>query len=73
MADEYQIHDVNQADQPSFGPTGTVQLMRVVTFYVGSHGPFRLVYPKDQGTADRINADMNQEVVLLRTTSGASA
>jgi hypothetical protein len=73
MPDEYAIHDVQQSDQPSFGMNGSVQMMRVVTYYVGPHGPFRLVYPKDQATADQINHDMNQECVLLRSTSGPQA
>ena len=71
MTDPFTIHDVKQSDQPVFGTNGTIQLMRVVQFYVGDHGPFRLQIPKDQATGDVINAQMNQEVVLLRNSSGA--
>jgi hypothetical protein len=70
MTDPFVIHDVQQSDQPVFAPNGTIQLMRVVTYYVGPHGPFRLQIPKDQATGDYINAQMNQEVVLLRNSSG---
>ena len=70
MADEFTIHDVQQSDQPGFSTTGQVQVMRVITYYIGEHGPFRISIPKDAATADRINNMMNQEVVLLRTTSG---
>ena len=73
MPDDYPIHDVQQMDTPTFGPNGQVQMMRAVTFYVGTHGPFRLTYTKDQATADVINHDINQEVVLLRATSGAGS
>jgi hypothetical protein len=70
MSDPFTIHDVKQSDQPVFSPNGTIQLMRVITYYVGEHGPFRIQLPKDEATGDVINAQMNQEVVLLRSTSG---
>lgn len=70
MTDPFTIHDVKQSDQPVFAPNGTVQLMRVVTYYVGDNGPFRIQLPKEQATGDVINAAMNQEVILLRNSSG---
>lgn len=70
MPDEFNIHDVLQNDAPQFGPGGTIVMTRVVTFYVGVHGPFRLQIPKDQATGDVINAQMNQEVIRLRSSSG---
>ena len=71
MPDDFSIHDIQQSDQPGFSPTGQVQVMRVITYYVGANGPFRISIPKDQATADRINNMMNQEVVVLRSTSGS--
>lgn len=70
MDDPFTIHDVNQSDQPVFSANGTIQLMRVVTYFVGVHGPFRIQLPKNEATGDVINAQMNQEVILLRATSG---
>lgn len=70
MADEFTIHDVTVSDQPTFGPAGNVGTSTVVQYWVGTHGPFRLAYPKGEATADRINADMNQQVVLLRQVAG---
>lgn len=69
MADDFTIHDVTVSDQPVFGPTGNVGTSTVVQYYVGMHGPFRLAYPKNEATADRINHDMNQQVVLLRSVA----
>lgn len=71
MADEFTVHDVQQSDQPGFSATGQVQVMRVINFYIGGHGPFRIAIPKDAATAERINNMIDQEVVLLRTTSGS--
>lgn len=70
MADEFNVHDVTMSDQPAFSPTGQVGTATVVQYYVGLHGPFRLSYPKGEATADRINADINQQVVLLRSVAG---
>ena len=71
MPDEYAIHDVQQSDQPGFSSTGQVQVMRVITYYIGNHGPFRISIPKEAATAERINNMMNTEVITLRSTSGS--
>jgi hypothetical protein len=73
MADEYAVHDVMMSDQPAFGPSGQVGTQTVCQFWVGTHGPFRLSYPKQEATADRINHDINQQVALLRSVSGTGA
>ena len=73
MSDEYAVHDVTVSDQPTFGTGGNVGTATVVQFWVGTHGPFRLSYPKQEATADRINHDIQQQVVLLRSVSGTSS
>ena len=69
MADEFNVHDVAMSDQPAFGANGQVGTATVVQYFVGSHGPFRLSYPKLEATADRINHDIDQQVVLLRSVA----
>lgn len=53
-------------DETSVAPDSFGQSNTIVTFFVGSHGPFRLVYKKDQATSTKINADIEHQVVELR-------
>lgn len=68
MADvnELNVHDVVIKDDVDFRPQTFGKTITTVTFLVGSHGPFRLQYPKDQATSDRINSDIDSQVVELR-------
>lgn len=63
---DLKVHDISQNEQPYFGPGGVVKKQTRVTFYVGSHGPFTLTYDEGQGTADRIQSDINARVRDLR-------
>ena len=73
MSDPLAIHDVTVSDQPTFGPSGSVGTSTVVQYWCGTHGPFRLAYPKQEATADRINHDMEQQMVLLRSVTGTGS
>lgn len=68
MADvnELNVHDVLIKDDVDFRPQTFGQPKTTVTFFVGMHGPFRLEYPKAAATSDRINSDIDHQVVELR-------
>lgn len=68
MADvnDLKVHDVAISDEADFTPRNFGRPLTKVTFWVGTHGPFRLTYPKDQATSTRINSDIDHQVVELR-------
>jgi hypothetical protein len=68
MADvnDFKVHDVSIKDAVDFKPASFGKPLTQVTFFVGDHGPFRLEYPKDQATSERINSDIDHQVVELR-------
>lgn len=63
------VHDVTVSDTVAFGAGGNAIPKTAVTFFVGTHGPFRLQYDKAQATADRINMDIQNQVTLLRSVT----
>lgn len=65
-ANALSVHDVVVQQQPRFGPGGSVQTVTLVSFFVGAHGPFRLEYQPTQATAEKINGDIDHQVVELR-------
>lgn len=67
---DYAIHDVQVRDTLSFGLSGTAQTKTIVTYYVGSHGPFTLTYNKDQATSAQIRNDMETQARDLRAING---
>ncbi len=34
------VHDIVVTQEPVFSPTGTIQQLTVVRYWVGTHGPF---------------------------------
>jgi hypothetical protein len=72
METDYTVHDMVQSDQPSFGKNGTFSTVRVVTFYVGPHGPFRLEIPKEQATGDYIANQIQNQVRELRVANAVT-
>ena len=60
------IHDVLIAHSPTFDRNGQMQTNTTITYSVGSHGPFHLLYGPGQMTADKVNADMAKQVQELR-------
>jgi len=71
-ANDYKVHDLVQREEASFLPGDFGRPQTVVTFYVGKHGPFRLVYPQGQGTSDKINSDIQHKIVELRRVDTAN-
>lgn len=69
--DTLNVHDISSTEQPFFGVGGVVKKQTRVTFYVGTHGPFTLTYDEGQGTADKIQSDINAKVRDLRVITTA--
>lgn len=65
------VHDITTTEQPFFGLGGVVKKQTRVTFYVGTHGPFTLTYDEGQGTAEKIQNDINAKVRDLRVITSA--
>lgn len=68
MADvpNLEIHDVNLRSQPTFGLGGSIGQQYVLTYYVGTHGPFTLRYSPQQYTPEKARSDMEHQAVELR-------
>jgi hypothetical protein len=60
------IHDVRVSQTAQYSPTGQVQQVTVVTYWVGDHGPFTSTYGPGEGTSEKITSDMNHQVAELR-------
>ncbi|MGH9770414.1 MAG: hypothetical protein ACRD4Q_01730 [Candidatus Acidiferrales bacterium] len=60
------INNVQVREQPVFSPTGAIGRQTVVSFFVGSHGPFTLTYSPAQFSEEKVRADMDHQVVVLR-------
>lgn len=57
----------NVRDQTGFDPQTTLPTRnKVVTFMVGHHGPFTLIYAHDKYNADQVNADVATQVQTLK-------
>jgi hypothetical protein len=65
-ANELQIRDVTISQQPMFKANGKVQDTKIVTYYIGSHGPFRKEYPAAEYDVQKVKADMASEVAGVR-------
>ena len=63
---ELKVHDVQISEVPSFGLRGQTAFKKVLTFFVGSHGPFVREYPPGQGDTAQMRADIEHQVVELR-------
>lgn len=68
MADvnDLKVNNVTIKDDVDFRPNSFGKTITTVTYFVGLHGPFRLQYPKDQATSDRINSDIDHQVAEIR-------
>jgi hypothetical protein len=68
------VHIVSVKDAVGFDPN-TLQPLRnkVVTFMVGTHGPFNLSYTTGQYTQQRVEQDIQSEVDTLRALGALTA
>lgn len=64
---KYNVHDIGVSEQPFFGPGGVVGTQKVVTFYVGNHGPFIRRWKIEDATPSAIQLAITQQVDELRT------
>lgn len=70
MADQPQdftINRVNVSEQPAFDGINSAGRKTLVTFYVGNHGPFQLKYDGKLPDSYTVQADMDAQVLALRT------
>lgn len=60
------VHDVLVSSVPSFDSNGRPVSSIVVTYSVGPHGPFPLVYSGPRPTPEQVNADIDKHVAEIR-------
>lgn len=60
------INNVSVREQPVFSPSGAIGRNTVVTYFVGTHGPFTLTYQPNQFSPEKARSDMETQVVNLR-------
>jgi hypothetical protein len=67
MALDVLVHDITVKDATGFDARTLMPIRnKVVTFSVGTHGPFNLNYAAADYNAAKVQADMNAEVATLR-------
>ena len=66
MTDANLIRNVKVNESFQFSPGALPVRQKVVTFYVGTSGPFTLTYTLDQYSAERVRTDMLAEAATLR-------
>lgn len=64
------VNNVTVRDDTDLRPASFGQPLTTVTFFVGSHGPFRVSDRKEIMTSDHINGLINHQVVELRRIAG---
>lgn len=69
--DPLTVHDIQVQTTNMFTQSGQVKKISRLTFYVGTHGPFSIDYDPDQATSERMQADINHQVVELRRLTTA--
>jgi hypothetical protein len=65
-ANELQVKNLTISQQPQFAQGGKVVDTKIVTFYIGDHGPFRKQYPAAEYTVERVRQDIASEVQGVR-------
>lgn len=68
--DPLAVNSVKIQDGTRFLSTGGTQKVTTVTYWLGRHGPFELVYPQGQVSAVQINNDINTRKALLSQVQG---
>lgn len=65
----YEVNGVRVRQSPQLSNAGQVTTMTIVTFSVGNHGPFTLVYPIGTATPAQISQDITARVNALMETN----
>ncbi len=61
-----EVTRVQVSDDIRFEPTGGVTPVRIATFFVGTHGPFRVEIERNRWSPEVVNREMEQTVRQLR-------
>lgn len=69
--DPLAVNSVKIQDGTRFLSTGGTQKVTTVTYWLGRHGPFELVYPQGTATSVQINNDINARKNELSQVMGA--
>lgn len=68
MAQPKEVTAQRQFTDVKFLPFGGTQAIRVVEFFVGTHGPFRLEFGTNEYSAESVQREMEKIVRQLRET-----
>jgi hypothetical protein len=66
MAQPKEVTSVQVSDDIKFEPTGGVTPVRIVTFFVGKNGPFRIEMERNRFSPEVVNREMETTVRHLR-------
>jgi len=69
----YQVTNIRVRQSPRLDANGTAYSATIVTFMVGPHGPFQLVFGPGQGTQQAITAGITATVNQLISTANSIA
>ncbi len=61
-----EVTNVIETDDIRFEPTGGVTPVRIATYFVGPHGPYRVEMERNRYSAEVVIRDMEQTVRRLR-------
>jgi hypothetical protein len=67
--DDLTPNSIQVREQNSFGPTGAAAHQKIVTYFVGAHGPFTLTYDAATFNVDQLKTDIRKEVANLQSLS----
>jgi len=60
--DDLKPHDISVTERQVPVGGGRFEARRVLTFYVGTHGPFSKEYPLEQASARQFKLDIQKEI-----------
>lgn len=63
---EFQVHDTLVQELVTMQQGKGVSVIKQITYYVGPHGPFTLRYAPADYNVERVTADMQAEVAVLK-------
>ena len=66
MADAFTVLNLSVTQKPGVGPGGTITQSMVVTYKIGTDGPFMDIYPAAGYTAAEMQAGIQKRVADLR-------
>ncbi len=61
-----EVTDLKVSDSTRFNRDGSATPIKVLTYFVGTQGPFRIEYAAGEFSADKVNRDLEKQVRELR-------